>query len=173
MIKAPALPSRLLFLILLAGPLALAADGFDVKTGLWEMTVATATSGVLIPQETLDRMPPEQRERLLAGLKARAAKGPVPHTSKECVTAEDLKRGAFNRVQDQRCVFTPTVQTAKRQAGKMTCPPPGGGGEANFEAVSREQIRGTITITAATGSIKVDMSGKWLGASCAGADHGG
>ena len=157
--------------LILVSPLLFAADSFDVKTGLWEITVTTATNGMMVPQEMLDKLSPEQRERMTAAMKARAAKGPMSHTSKQCIKAEDLKKGAFGNVEGQHCTFTPTVQTSKHQAGKMACPAPGGTGEADFQALSPEQIRGTITVAMAGGSAKIDMTGRWLSASCAGADE--
>jgi hypothetical protein len=161
---------RLIVLCACVSPALFAANGLDAKPGLWEVTVSTTPSGITLPPDVLDRMTADQKAKILAGLQARAAKGPINHVSRECITAEDLKKGAFGKAQDQRCTFNPTVQTAKRQAGTVTCPPPSGSGEFDFQALSREQMRGTITVKMANATIKVDMTSQWLGASCAAAD---
>jgi hypothetical protein len=158
-------------LLLLASPLLFAADTFDVKPGLWQIDTTTAMDGMLLPKELLDRMSPEQQQRMAAQMKALTAKGPITHSSKQCVTAEDLKKGFVSQMQnaDQHCTFTPTAQTSKHQAGKMACGA-NGMGEADFQAVSPEQIRGTFTLTMSGGSTKTEFTGKWLSSSCAGAD---
>jgi uncharacterized protein DUF3617 len=159
-------------LLIVASPLLFAADTFDVKPGLWQIETTTAMNGIMLPKEFLDRMTPDQRKRMADQMNALAAKGPIKHNSKQCVTAEDLKKGLFSTMQDsaEHCSFTPTVQTAKHQAGKMTCGA-SGTGEADFQAITAEQVRGTMTLSVSGGSTKIDIAGKWLATSCAGADE--
>jgi hypothetical protein len=43
-------------------------------------------------------------------------------------------------------------------------------GEILIETPTREAMHGTITIHMGEGTIRSEMTGRWLGASCAGAD---
>jgi Protein of unknown function (DUF3617) len=64
-------------------------DSLDVNPGAWDMSITTLTSGSLIPPDLLAKMPPEQRAKFEQSMQARSGK-PMTHTSKGCVTQEDL-----------------------------------------------------------------------------------
>ena len=65
------------------------AESFNAKPGAWEMSITTLTAGTLIPPDVLAKMPPEQRAKFEQSMQARSGK-PMTHTSKGCVTQEDL-----------------------------------------------------------------------------------
>ena len=67
----------------------------QVKEGLWDVTVTNhfpANSPPNLPEAALDRLPPEQRERVLAALKSTQAKGQTRKLP-FCLTHEHLLSG--------------------------------------------------------------------------------
>jgi hypothetical protein len=151
-----------------------AADGLDVKTGLWEMTYTTEVQGTLIPKAALDKMTPEQRARFAAAQQKQDAQGPKTRTKKTCVTEEELREGAFHSKEgneDSNCKYTSGIRTSTVQEETMVCT----GEEARHgtfkvESIGRDGIKGLYNGGGDSGNISLQFSGKWLGASCAGAD---
>ena len=47
------------------------ADSFNMKTEAWELTYSSVTTGMLMPPEMLERMPPERRAKLEETMRAR------------------------------------------------------------------------------------------------------
>jgi hypothetical protein len=159
--------------ILLAGSLAWAAQGLNVRTGLWQMTYTMQNAGgPTMPKDVMDQLTPEQHARLAAAQQARAGMGPKTRTTKTCVTDKDLQRGAFRSDKSddgEDCKYTMTAQTATLQEGTTSC---GGGkvkGQVRIEALGPEKVQGRMNMTGPGFSSSMQMSGTWLGASCAGA----
>lgn len=164
----------LLVTLMTVSTVALSAEGLDVKTGLWEMTYTSDIQGSFLPQATLDQMTPAQKAQLAAAAKKQAAQGPQTWKEKTCVTAKDLQAGAFRASDDQDdpdCKFTMKSQTRTLQEGSTAC----SGAEARhtamkIEALGRDRIKGSITADSTSGKMNMQLSGKWLSDSCAGAD---
>ncbi|MGB8694197.1 MAG: DUF3617 domain-containing protein [Steroidobacteraceae bacterium] len=156
----------------LASLAASAAEPLNVKLGLWEMSTTAATSGSMIPPALLAQMSAEQRARIEAAMKQRAGGG---HTSssKTCVTKEDLLRGSVNANKDEdqkNCTYRVVTQTATRMETHFHCTGEGArDGEMKMEAVSPEQLKGAVQVTTPEGKVTVQLAGRWLGSSCAGA----
>jgi hypothetical protein len=161
-------------LLVFAGSAAAASESLDVKTGLWEVTYTIGTEGALVPKATLDALSPEQRAKVVAAANARAAKGPQTHVQKTCVTAEDLKGGAFRSDEDEEdksCKFSSGVHTSTVQEESVVCSGEDGRrGTFKVEALDRERMKAAYNGEAGSGKFSMQMTGKWLGASCAGAD---
>jgi hypothetical protein len=139
--------------ILLAASLAWAAEGLNVRTGLWQMTYRTQVATA-------------------QGNKASA--GPKSWTEKVCVTAKDLKEGAFrtdDKDEENKCTYKMTAQTARLQEGTSVCNGGQGRGQMRIEALSPEKVQGTMSGSGPGFSMNIQMSGQWLSASCAGADE--
>jgi hypothetical protein len=64
------------------------------------MSITTLTSGSLIPPDLLAKTPPEQRARIEQSMQPRSGK-PMTHTSKECVTQEDLDQDRMLKEQQE------------------------------------------------------------------------
>ncbi len=158
----------------LASLAASAAEPLNVKLGLWEMSTTTATSGSMIPPALLAQMSAEQRARIEAAMKQRAAGGSHTSSSKTCVTREDLLRGSVNAGKDEdqkNCTYRVVTQTATRMETHFHCTGEGAReGEMKMEAVSPEQLKGAIQVTTPNGKVTVQLAGRWLGSSCAGAE---
>jgi hypothetical protein len=164
-----------LCLLPLAAGAALGAESLKVKPGLWEMSTTTAVNGSMIPPAMLARMPPEQRARLEASMKDHGAGGHA-NTTKSCVTKEDLLRGSVraDKGEDHKnCQYRAVTQTASHMETHFHCTGEGArDGEIKIEAVSPEQLKGAIQVTTPNGKVNVQLAGRWLGSSCAGAKDG-
>ncbi len=168
--------SRVLGPVLIALPLAaLAGDSLDVKLGLWEVAFSTDVRGSLIPPSVLDKMPPAQRAKLQADLQKRAAMQPMTRIHKSCVSAEDIKKGAFRASddkEDRHCKTTITAQTYTLQEATVACT----GAESRtshmrVEMQGRDHVKGSIeNVVEGGGKVMVQFTGKWLSESCAGHD---
>lgn len=166
---------RFLFLALMTvSTVALSAEGLDVKTGLWEMTYTSDVQSSLPPQAMLETMTPAQKAQMAAAAKKQAAQGPKAWSEKTCVTANDLKTGAFRASDDQDdpdCKLTVKTQTRTLQETSTVC----SGEEARnaamkIEALGRDRIKGAMTANSRSGKLTMQLAGRWLSDSCAGAD---
>jgi hypothetical protein len=147
---------------------AFAANGLNVKTGLWEVTYTSKIEGSLIPKSVLDSMPPDRRAKMEQAMAARAAAPPKTHKSQTCVTAEDLAKGAFDAEPDANCKNTLVSQNATHQEVKFECMEDGEArtGDMTVDALSNESMKGNIEIVTGNGKVTTQLSGKWLGAKC-------
>jgi hypothetical protein len=140
----------------------------DVKLGLWEMTTKGKAGGQ-IPDEMLQRVPPERRQQMIAAMQAAAER---PQTHQKCLTAAKLAEG-FD-VGDNRasCHRTVETNTSTSMSFTETCNQEGGTQvfKAHFQAVSRENVTGTINLVMSHGgqtmTMDRDFQAKWLGADC-------
>ena len=166
---------RMMFAVLAFAAIgSAAADGLDVKTGLWEMTYTTEVRGTFIPKAALDNMTPEQRARFAAAQQKQDAQGPKTTTEKTCVTEEDLREGAFRfkeGKEDSNCNYTPGIKTSTVQEETMVCTGEDARhGTFKVESIGRDRIKGLYTGGGDSGNLSLQFSGKWLGTSCGGAE---
>lgn len=143
------------------------AESFDIKTGAWEVTMSTAMSGMPVPKDTLDKMSPEQRAKMQAAMAARAGKDST-RTTTTCVTKQDLDRGQIMKSEDAHCTRKVLAQTASRYEMDETCTgPEPSKTHTRFDAKSSESYTAVMDRTQGEGGkLHVDMSGRWLGATC-------
>ncbi len=165
---------QLLFLSLAMGAtVALAADGLDVKPGLWQMSFTTEARSTSMPPEAMAKLTPEQRAKVAAALQKQAERGPRTFTRKTCITAEDLKAGAFREAEDDKsCKYVVKEQTRVLQEGTLVCTgDEPHGGTMRVEAIGRDHIKGSVGREGPNGKISMQMTGEWISTSCAGADE--
>ena len=143
------------------------AEGFNVRTGAWEVTTASTVSGMPVPKDALARMPPEQRAKIEAAMAARAGKTSAS-TSTTCVTKEDLERGQLTKSGDARCTRKVIAQTASRYEMEETCAgPEPSKTHAKFEAQSAERYTAVLDrLQGERGRVRVELTGRWIGAAC-------
>ncbi len=145
------------------------AESLNAKPGAWEMTVTTSGTGSVIPPEALAKMPPERRAMVE---KMMAERGGKPNTSvhRSCVKKEDLERDRFAEGKDgSTCTRKTVSRTATKVVVATSCAgTPPRQGTFIFEAKNPETVVGTIDQETGNGKFHVDVSGKWLGASCEG-----
>lgn len=152
---------------------AFAGVPLAAKPGAWEVTVKSATDGVLIPPAALAKMPAETRTRMLAAAKAKARAGKVnTHVSKSCVTAADLANDdqwGMNDDEDGDCKTTALSSTPTLRKFQVVCsgenPRQGTG---TFTVSSPTQMTGVMDMSGPAGKIHVEMLGRWLGPTCSG-----
>ena len=132
---------RQLMMLALCAPVLLGAQTLQVKTGAWETT-------------------------------SKSPSLPRPLIVKDCVTKADVAQlaGGPDKDDDDECklVAGPSVVGNKWTADKKC----GDGRKvhAEFVAETPEKVVGTIVSTAPKGGsgIRIELSSRWLGASCAG-----
>lgn len=159
-----------------AGAIALTATAaqaasFDVKTGAWENTVTTTTTGMMIPQDMLSKMPPERRAQIEQAMRARSGQ-PRTSTYKYCVTQKDLDEDRIIKDKnDHECTQKILSSTSSRVDVERTC------GSAPHTMLIHVVVEATsstsVTMTGDTqltggGKTHIESKGRWLGASCAG-----
>lgn len=152
-----------------------ASIGLDVKTGLWEMTSTGKTKGKpvsMLPAEALEHLTPGQRAMINSAMSKGMKHVEERRVSKQCVTEKTLKRGIkLDDKPGKGCKETLVSNTAKVMEMRLHCSgSPRGDGNYRFEAVSREEVRGTMTMKVSSDrnsiTIKRTMSGRWLGPDC-------
>lgn len=117
------------------------AQGLNLKTGAWEITT-------------------------------RSASIPRPIVEKECINSSDLSRFASggDKDDDGDCKpVRPPVVSGNRWSTERRCSD-GRQVKAEFVAESPERLVGTVvaSVPKAAAPMTVELSGRWLGASCAG-----
>lgn len=153
-------------LALAACPLSGHAETLDIKTGAWEITESTAVSGMMIPKDALAGMSPEQRARVEASMRSHAGSG-KPHITRSCVTRQDLDRGDLQRNEEPSCKRKVITQNARHLEVEDVCTgPEPSKAHLKLDATSNESYTGSIDVTRSDGKIHVDMSGRWIGATC-------
>ncbi len=170
----PRINGNWLLLTAIAALPALAADGLNVKTGTWETTLTTKTSGMTMPAEAMANMNPQQKAQMEAMMKQMSAAGPRTITDKSCVTEKDLKEGAFRGQQekDSSCTYKPVATSGRHQEMTFECPGKRGvsSGHMVVDATDSSNVKGEMHIKAEGVTIDSTFTSKWLGPTCADAD---
>ena len=143
----------------------------NVKTGLWESTITSTTSGQMpIPAEMLARLSPEQRAKFEARMKQNSTPKSRTYTNRDCETKEKLAEQPFNSAKE--CKQTITASTSTKAEVKMVCEfgDVKSSGTMRIDVLSPENVKGSGQMSANGGghSMTVDtsFSAKWLGPSC-------
>ena len=139
-------------IVLAALPLAApAAQHLDVKVGEWENSWKSTSGGdptAMMPD--LSKLPPERRAKIEEMMKQRAAAGPMTHSNRHCLKAEDLdKPFAPPRETRNQCKHTVVESSATRMVMKGECTLEKGGTvkqDIQFTASNRETVSGTMDI---------------------------
>ncbi len=163
-------------LVLAMAVSAIAADDMQplsVKTGLWNVTLTTNSSGgPPISAERMESLTPEQRARLEQMWKNRQAKGAQTQSRTHCVTDEQLKdRDAFTE-DEGPCSRTVITSTSKELNVRVQCTSEEGTRTSTYhiQALSPENIKGEVHIEASGGGktleISHDFTAKWSGPVC-------
>lgn len=160
--------------LLALAPLACLADDatpfLNVKTGLWEDTVSTQTSGMpSIPEDVLAKMPPERRAQIEAMMK----NGMAAHTVKSCVTPDMLRKATFYEDRSNACTRTVKASSASSVDFHMECNMGHGKtvADGHFAASDAENFKGEVTGVTTTQDgrtipSKTTITGHWLSSDC-------
>jgi len=151
----------------------LAADGLDVKTGAWEVTMTTKTKSVAMPAGVMDNWTPEQKAQMQATLKQLADSPPVTRTDRSCVTDKDIREGVFlQRSAAANCTYTPTASTSKREEMTFECKAGPGltKGRMVAEVIDSANVKGEMLINVDGLTMETTFRSRWLGPTCADGD---
>jgi len=161
------------FLIACAAAWAADVVPLAVKTGQWESTSTSETSGTPpIPPEVLAQMPPEQRAKMEERMKAMAA--PRTTTTKNCVTKEQIDK-AFDMGSgpQKSCTRTVVSSSASKQEIRIDCTTEKikSTGIFRVEAVNSETVKGSMQMTMNNAggrpmNVNSTFTSKWLGPTC-------
>ena len=143
----------------------------NVKTGLWESTITSTTSGQMpLPAELLSRLSPEQRAKFEARMKERSAPKARNVTNRDCETKEKLAEQPFSS--QKECKQTILTSTSTKAEIKVACEygDVKSSGVMHIDVLSPESVRGSGQMTSQGGghtfTVNTSFSGKWLGPSC-------
>jgi len=153
----------------LLSPSCAVAETFNMKTGAWELTYTSMTTGMLLPPELLERLPPERRAKVEESMKARSGQ-PKTRVHKGCITQKDLDENRFLKAdgdENTECVVKVLSKSSTKLVMERTCPAPH---DATFKITidvkTPESVVGLIDGSMGTGTIHTDVKAHWLGASC-------
>lgn len=143
----------------------------NVKTGLWESTVTSTTSGQMpLPAEMLARLSPEQRAKLEARMKQNSAAKSRTSTNTDCETKEKLAEQPFSS--QKECKQTIVTSTSTKAEIKVVCEygDVRSSGTMHIDVLSPESVKGAGQMTSNGGghsmTVNTSFSAKWLGSSC-------
>jgi hypothetical protein len=146
------------------------ADSFNVKTGSWEVTTTGVATGMMIPPEMLDKMPPERRAKFEEAMRARSGQ-PQTHASKRCITQKDLDQNNLIKEEGEKdvdCTTKIVSQSPSKLVLERTCPAPHAStSQISVQAKTPESVVASVDRTIeGSGKMHADIKGHWLGASC-------
>lgn len=149
------------------------ASAFNLKPGLWEMTMTSESSGAPpIPDSVMAKLSPEQRARFQAAMQS-GMNHPRQHTYKRCLTREEIDNPFKLDKQNgsEKCVPTVLSKTSKSEDVRVVCT-----GQVTssityrWQAPTPESMTGTMESTTSGGEHVMKTtghtSGKWIGADC-------
>jgi len=154
-----------------------AAQTPNIKPGLWELNNRVSSSDPQMQsamsemQKQLANMSPEQRQSLQQlmdrnGVQFKLGAGGALQ-SRVCMTREMIERRQFP-VQDGTCTQNVTPVSSTRMQVAFSCTRPRASGQGELVMESETSYRGRVTIRSEerSGTVDMDVNGKWLGADC-------
>jgi hypothetical protein len=145
-----------------------AADQFDIRPGLWEVTSTVQVSG-LPPIPNLDQMTPEQRARIEAAMKNMG--GAHTNTAKSCVTKEGIEQAIAkaNSRSGDSCSPKITNMTSSKVDLHIECTRQNGesktNGDMSITRLDPEHFKGSGAMkTSGSGGRTMDMKWSMTGA---------
>jgi hypothetical protein len=152
-----------------------ASEPLDIKPGIWEITLTVRTTGrPPMPPEAVAKLTPEERARIDAKAREKAAAGPRTTVKRSCLDEKELRQPltlTFGGA-GPGCRQTVTSASRTRQEIRVDCGKgaPHGGGTVRIEATDPENAKVSSNWSATDGARTMKMSStailKWLGADC-------
>ncbi|HEY6301451.1 MAG TPA: DUF3617 family protein [Terriglobales bacterium] len=144
----------------------------DIKAGLWEVTTTKAvTEDTMLPAAVLEKLTPEQRERIEDRVKARNADPQKTIIARQCLTRQELERGTPFRPPQISCKWTVLTSTSSKLEKRGRCVDHGTKTEAalRIQALSPEEAEGSIQLFKASDNASAaipSFKAKWIGPFC-------
>src|SRR5579863_1861492 len=162
-------------LVCSAGWAADSVRPLDVKTGLWEASVTTESSGIPpIPPELLAKLTPEQRAKFEE--RAKAAQGAKTTQQKHCLKKEELDKPLDFGNNGKSCTRTIVTSTSSKQEFRIACGTAAmkTNGTVKLEALDSENVKCAITMSVTDGTRTMTgnstFSAKWVAPVCPATD---
>lgn len=155
---------------LLISPPCVFADSFNMKPGAWELTFTSKASGIMLPQEMLEKMPPDRRAKLEEAMKARSGQ-PKTRVKKGCITQKDLDQHNFIKAEGEgetACATKVLSKSSTKLVMERTCPAAEAHYKISIDVKTPEHVEATIDGSTGQGKMHTDLKGRWLGTSCEG-----
>ncbi len=159
-----------------------AVENFNIKPGLWEVTMTHEAKGTPpMPaaeraemEREMAKMPPEMKAKMEAAVKNSLANLAKPVVKRSCLLKEDLNKPLdFDGGRgDGACTRTVVKSTSTVQEIRLDCSKgtQKSSGTLKMVAANPESwsgsMDGTMSDTGGATETKAKMSGKWLGADC-------
>lgn len=155
------------------------AESLNVKPGAWELTVTTVASGMKLSPEMAAKMTPQQRAQMEQMMKAREGK---PHTTtlQSCLTKDDVSQDRIiKEMEDEdddnevQCKVKVISKSSSKLVIDKLCPGPSPSmTHFTIEAKTPDSI---VAIgdreQQGSGKSRMDIKGRWIGASCEGIEE--
>jgi hypothetical protein len=142
---------------------------FDVKTGLWEQTVVSHSTGAPpLSNDMKAQLTPEQQKKM-ADAMASAAQ---PHTARVCLSQDKLDRGFAEEGDRPGCKQTVVTNTPTVLEVRQECSNPTGNMviTLRYKALNRETVTGKTHFETTRGGQTMVSDGtiqsKWVSDSC-------
>ncbi len=171
------MPIHKLFLYSVLGTITLLANAaqtqvLNVKTGVWESSVTSATGGIALPSELLAKLVPEQQREKFEEAIGALPNQPRVKTQKYCLTQKDLDEDRyFEKKTSERCSRRVLSKSNDRVEFEQSCngTPPIATMHVIVQAIDSERVKVTVdALIGGVGKTRTEMSAHWLGASCQG-----
>jgi len=133
------------------GSVALFAQGFNARIGQWEFTM------MMVGAMPMQGLPPEVQAEMRK-----------PQVYKSCVTAEDLKSLKLGKMKDDddcKVVTSKITATSGDVVRECTGDMPRTE-TSHYEAPTPQTMKAHIVSKSATGTMTMDVTGKWIAAAC-------
>lgn len=162
--------------LMLAAATVVSAAGqrFDIKPGLWEISVESETSGALpMSDEEMRSLTPRQREAIEQATGVN--RGPRTRVLKNCITQQKLDRddNVFDSTaKGMTCSTKKFSRTRSDASGTLVCSQGNKrlSEEFSYHARDREHVVGQFHVVRSEGAhtltIKGRQSGHWISAAC-------
>lgn len=155
------------------------AESLNVRPGAWEITTSTITTGLKISPELSTGLKPEQRAKMEQVLKSHDGKT-MTMTSQFCLTKEDVSHDRIiKEMEDEdgdaeaQCKIKVISKSSSKLVLDRMCPGPHASTtHFTIDAKTAESFVATGDgELVGSGKARMEIRGKWLGASCEGIEE--
>ncbi len=146
---------------------------FHVKTGLWEQTVVSHSTGAPpLSDDMKAQMTPEQQQKMADAAAASSTRGAQPQTTQVCMSQDKMDRGFAAEADRAGCKQTVLTNTPTVLEVRQECSNPTGKVviTLHYKALSPETVAGKTRFEMTRGGQTMvsdgTIQGKWISDSC-------
>ncbi len=146
---------------------------FNVKTGLWEQTVVSHSTGAPpLSDDVKAQLTPEQQRKMADAMASSQARATQPHTTKVCMSQDKMDRGFTEEADRPGCKQTVVTETPTVLEVRQECSNPTGKVviTLHYKALNRETVTGKTHFEMTHGGQTMvsdgTIQGKWVSDSC-------